>query len=85
MPSEPVVLSIAQIEELNQNLANMRHDINNSLSLVMAVAELMRHKPNNPQSMERWLNTLTEHPKKIATALGKFTSDFEQTFGIKRD
>ena len=81
IPSEPVVLTAAQVEELNQKLATLRHDINNHLSLVMAVTELMRHKP---QSMDRWLATLAEHPRKITTAMTKFSTQFENAFGITR-
>jgi len=47
VPSQPVTLSVEQIEELNQKLSNMRHDINNNLSLILAATELIRHKPQS--------------------------------------
>ncbi|MDB6019832.1 MAG: hypothetical protein JWR19_4321 [Pedosphaera sp.] len=79
MPSEPVTLSVEQIAELNHKLATLRHDINNHLSLIMAASELIRHKP---QMAERMMATLIEQPPKTSAALTKFSTEFEQTFGI---
>ena len=81
LPTEPVTLTVAQLEELNRKLANMRHDINNNLSLIVAALELIRHKP---QMTERMMATLGEQPAKIGDAIGKFSSDFERMFGITR-
>ena len=81
LPSQPVSLSAAQVEDLNKKLSSMRHDVNNQLSLIMAAVELMHHKP---QMAERMLVTLSEQPPKIAAALQKFTSEFEHAFGITR-
>ena len=55
LPSQPVTLTVEQLAELNRSLSNMRHDINNHLSLIMAAVELIRHKP---QMAERMLTTL---------------------------
>ena len=52
-----MTLSVEQIEELNRHLANMRHDINNNLSLIMAATELLRHKLH---LLERMAGTLAE-------------------------
>lgn len=81
MPSEPVVFSAQQIEDLNHKLSTLRHDINNNLSLIMAASELIRHKPH---MAERMMVTLLEQPPKITTALTKFSTEFEQAFGIVR-
>jgi hypothetical protein len=81
MPSEPVNLSAEEINELNQKLSNLRHDVNNHLSLILAATELIRHKP---QMSEKMLNTLCEQPPKITGAMAKFTTDFENALGIKR-
>ena len=81
LPSQPVTLSVEQIEELTHHLANMRHDINNNLSLIMAATELLRHKP---QMLERMTVTLVEQPAKITHALGKFSAEFERAFGLSR-
>ncbi len=69
------------MDELNRKLSNMRHDINNNLSLIIAAAELIRHKPH---MAERMLATLAEQPPKIADTVAKFSAEFEKTFGITR-
>jgi hypothetical protein len=81
MPSQPVQFSVDEVRELNQKLSMMRHDINNQLSLMMAAAELIRHKP---QMAERMLDTLIEQPGKISAAIHQFSADFESAFGITR-
>jgi hypothetical protein len=80
-PSQPVQLSVEEIQELNHKLSTLRHDINNNLSLIMAATELIRHKP---QMAERMMVTLIEQPPKISAAMAKFTSEFETTLGITR-
>ena len=81
LPSQPVTLTVEQLGELNRQLGNMRHDINNNLSLIVAAAELMRHKP---AVAERMMNTLAEQPGKITVAINKFSATFEQALGITR-
>jgi hypothetical protein len=81
LPTEPVNLSVEEIQDLNQKLSMLRHDINNHLSLVNAAVELIRHKP---QMAERMLTTVSEQPAKIGAALAKFSSEFEQAFHIVR-
>ena len=81
LPNQPVTLTIEQLDELNRKLSNMRHDINNTLSLIIAATELIRYKPH---MSERMMATLAEQPPKINAALAKFSSDFEQALGITR-
>jgi hypothetical protein len=81
LPSQPVTLTVEQVAELNRKLSNLRHDINNQLSLIMAAVELIHHKP---QTSERMMATLAEQPPRIAAALAKFSGEFEQAFGIAR-
>ncbi len=81
LPSQPITLSVEQVDELNRKLSNLRHDINNQLSLIMAAVELIRHKP---QTTERMMVTLGEQPPKIAATLVKFTAEFEQALSITR-
>ncbi len=80
-PRQPVTLNVEQLEELNQKLSNMRHDINNHLSLIMAAIELIRTKPH---MTERMVATLVEQPPKIATAINRFSAEIEQMFGFPR-
>lgn len=81
LPSQPVILTVEQVAELNRKLTEMRHDINNKLSLIMAAVELMRYKP---QMGERMMATLVEQPPKVAAALVQFSRELEQTLGITR-
>jgi hypothetical protein len=82
LPEQPVTLTTEQVATLNRELGNMRHDINNQLSLVQAAVELMRAKPH---MIERMTSTLAEQPPKITKAMLRFTAEFEKIFGIKRD
>lgn len=79
-PCQPAALTSAQIEELNKQLATMRHDINNHLSLMMAAVELVRRKP---EAAERMAGTLSEQPMKITQAMKKFSGEFEAAMGIR--
>ena len=81
LPSEPVTLTVGQVEQLQRHLSTMRHDINNQLSLVMAAVELIRRKP---QMSERMLATLVEQPPKVTQTLAQFTAEFERALGITR-
>lgn len=82
LPQQPVTLTAEQVAALNQELANMRHDINNNLSLVMAAVELIRAKPH---MTERMTATLIEQPTKISRAMLGFCEQFEKALEIKRD
>jgi hypothetical protein len=77
---EPVHFSVEQVQDLNQRLATMRHDINNHLSLMLAATELIRHKP---QMAERMMATLCEQPPKITESIARFSAEFDAAFGIK--
>jgi len=81
LPEQPVTLTVEQIAELNQKLSIMRHDINNSLALVLAGVELMRVKP---ETTPRMLGTIAEQPSRINGMVRKFTDEFEGALGIKR-
>jgi hypothetical protein len=81
IPSKPVTLTVEQLEQLNRELANLRHDVNNTLSLIMAAVDLIRYKPH---MTERMMNTLVEQPPRILSALAKFSTEFERTFSITR-
>jgi hypothetical protein len=81
LPSQPITLSVEQVDEFNRKLSNLRHDINNNLSLIIAALELIRHKP---QVAERMMVTLSEQPAKITATIQNFTTEFERTLGITR-
>lgn len=82
LPQQPVTLSPAQIEELNTKLHDMRHNINNNLSLIIAAAELARRKPD---SALRMIETMEKQPDKVMVEMRTFSAFFEQAYGITRD
>jgi hypothetical protein len=81
LPQQPVTLNVEQIAALNAKLTTMRHDINNTLLLIMASAELVRYKPD---TVDQMMGTLLEQPPKITEKLSQFSAEFEQAFGITR-
>jgi hypothetical protein len=81
LPTEPVTLSVEQINELNRKLSAMRHDVNNQLSLIMAAVELIRRRP---EGAERMLAMLVEQPHKISESLTKFSGDVEAALRITK-
>lgn len=80
-PTEPVVLSVEQIAELKRKLSDLRHDLNNSLSLIAATSELIRRRPAATEQMWR---TLTEQPRKINETFLQFSRDLEAALHITR-
>ena len=81
LPSQPVTLTVEQIDELSRKLSNMRHDINNHLSLIVAAAELIKL---NPDLAKRMCATLAEQPPKISEEMARFSDAFEASLGIAR-
>lgn len=78
-PNEPVNLTSGQVEELNRKLGDMRHDVNNCLSLITAAVEIIRRKP---EMTDRMLNTVAEQPQKIIGEVRKFSEHMEKVLGI---
>lgn len=82
LPKQPVTLSVEQIEAAHRQLGELRHDINNNLSLIVAAAELIKL---NPDLVKRMCVTLSEQPPKISDRLTEFAQNFERTLGITRE
>ena len=80
-PTKSVALSVEQIGELNQKLSELRHDLNNNLSLIAATVALIRHRPTVTEQM--W-NTLAEQPRKIGESFSQFSRDLEAALHITR-
>ena len=70
LPTQSVTLSVEQIHHLNQQLTHLRHEINNQLSTMIAITELVRA---NPDAGKRLAGTLSEQLPKIAQHLEKFS------------
>lgn len=80
-PTQPVTLSAEQIGVLHHKLADLRHDVNNHLSLITASAELIRRRP---ETAERLLDSLIEQPKKISETIAGFSRELETALNITR-
>jgi hypothetical protein len=79
LPTEPVTLSVEEINELNRKLTELRHDVNNHLSLIMAAVELIRRRP---EGSERMLAMLVEQPHKISQSLTRFSGELETVLRV---
>ncbi len=82
LPNQTVNLTPDQIGAINQKLGHMRHNVNNSLAMLVATAELMRRKP---ESVVRFVDLFTEQPQNIADEIRKFSEDLQQSLGIGKD
>jgi hypothetical protein len=81
LPGQAVTLSVEQVAELNKQLSNFRHDVNNNLALIVAGLEVLQRKPHLAEQM---MNTVREQPPKIVEAVTKFAAEFDKALGIKR-
>jgi hypothetical protein len=80
LPTEPITLSVAQIEELSRHFSSFRHDVNGCLSLVVAATELIRY---NPSVVQRMAATLVEQPPRIAGKVSEFVEECERTLTMR--
>ena len=80
--SGSVTLTEAQILALHQKLRDMRHDVNGRLANIVAAAELMRLRPDQPPADR--LKLLLEQPHKAAETISEFSRAFEGALGLKR-
>ncbi len=81
IPNHPVTLTPEEITELNVKLADMRHNVNNYLSLMVAAVELMRRKPDLAL---RFVDALAEPPQKITDEVKRFSNELEKVLQITR-
>src|ERR1043165_8018488 len=80
LPTQPVHLGVAEVEELAQHLSSFRHDVNGCLSLVVAATELIRYTPDVVLRMRA---TLVEQPPRIAGKTQEFAQECERVLGIR--
>ena len=82
IPKTPVILSPSQIEELAQKFKNMRHEINNHLSVVVLSVEILQKKP---ELMKHTSAVIEEQRLKISQDIAQFSAEFERAFDIIRN
>ena len=82
LPRQTVPLSPEQVVDLDRKFADLRHNVNNHLALMVASLELIRRKP---EMIDRMVNNLTEQPQKILEEIKHFSEEFEKSLRITRD
>ena len=80
-PNHSITLSPEQVGELSTGFSELRHNVNNWLSLIVAATDLMRHRPDQA---ERFLQSLTDPPQRITQEISKFSELFEKILEIPR-
>ncbi len=80
-PPEPVILAPKELQEVERLLSDLRHNINNNLSLIVAGVELIRRKPD---LATRMVETIAEQPPKILNELKVFSDRVESLLHIVR-
>ena len=67
LPAQPVTLTPEQIAELNKKLSTMRHDINNSLALVLALGPPSRSTGWSRTVLTFFTRTVVAPPSRTRT------------------
>lgn len=80
--SEPLTLTQEQVSELTDKLRVARHNINNSLSLIIAAAELVKLKPD---AASRLVDQILEQPDRILLELTQFGKGFDASLKRPKD
>jgi hypothetical protein len=81
VPEQPVTLTPEQIADLTAKLADLRHNINNYLALIVAGTELIRRRP---ESATRFLDSFSDPPQKIADEVRSFSKYLEEKLQVTR-
>jgi hypothetical protein len=79
--NQSITLTKEQIAELNRQLAQMRHSVNNNLALITAAVEMSIRKPEIGRGM---LASMSEFPQRISREIHQFSDQFEKTLGINK-
>jgi len=74
-----VMLSPRKVSEIERKLADLRHDVNNNLTLIVAAAEIIRHRP---EQAEQFWESLMQKPMKVADQVSQFSRDLEKALRI---
>jgi len=82
LPGKPVTLSARKISEIEKKLAQLRHEVNNNLTLIVAAAEIVRRRPDPGDQV--W-ESLLQKPLAVADQVAEFTRHLEKTLHLRRD
>jgi hypothetical protein len=75
-------MTTEEILELHDLLRDARHGIRNDIAVIVAIAELIRVRPD---MLDSKLSQVSVQTAKIVDKLEKFAAKFENTLGVVRD
>ncbi|HEX3626346.1 MAG TPA: hypothetical protein VH280_13080 [Verrucomicrobiae bacterium] len=78
---QPVTLSAEQVADLKGKLADLRHDINNNVALLLSAIEMMRRRP---ETFEKMLDSMARQPNRISETVTQFSKALETALNITR-
>ena len=81
-PQEPISLTPETLRDLETRLADLRHNINNHLALLLAAIELIRRKPD---AAARMVESIAQQPSKIQDEVQRFSLALEQALHLVRE
>jgi hypothetical protein len=74
-PKQQVTFTPAQLDKMVKRVSELRHNLNNHLTLIIGAAELIRRKP---EMIERMTVSLIDQARKIEEEMKKFSGEFER-------
>ena len=77
-PNQPVAFTPDQMEKMIARISQVRHNVNNHLTLIIGAAELIRRKPD---MIERMTATLIDQARKIEEELKQLSAEFKRDPG----
>jgi predicted nucleic acid-binding Zn-ribbon protein len=81
-PESHVTWTPEEVEELRRRLAQMRHNVNNLLALVVAGTELIRRKP---ESASRLVENISDQPQRVVDEIQRFSEELERLLSKRPD
>lgn len=81
VPEQPLTLTPEDLKVIEKRLADLRHNVNNCLALIIAANELIKAKPD---ALSRMANTIGQQPKRIEDEVQNFSAYLEKQLGITR-
>jgi nitrogen-specific signal transduction histidine kinase len=77
-PKQPITFTPVQLDKMVKRVSELRHNINNHLTLIIGAAELIRRKP---EMIERMTAILIEQARKIEEEMKQFSAKFKRDLG----
>jgi hypothetical protein len=74
-PKQPITFTPVKLDKMVKRMSELRHNINNHLTLIIGAAELIRRKP---EMIERMTGSLIDQARKIEEEMKRFSAEFER-------